>query len=157
MARDAGDIDDAAFAASDHRRSEFLARQKNTANEVQIEIRLPVWQFDLVERTFGGHSDFWVVSPSGIHENCWRAERFFDRLMRRMQARPLHGISTEKCGLSALCLDAFYARLTAFLVASEHRHFCAGFPKAFRQGTAQGAGGADHHRQLTRQVEEFHS
>lgn len=99
MRGDAGDVDDAAAPARTQARAKFLTRQHHAADEVEIEVCVPVLQRDLLERALGGDSDLRVVATGGVHENRRRAELALNGLMRGSEARPVHGIGGEEgCG-----------------------------------------------------------
>ena len=79
---DAGDVDDAAAPALAHRRAEFLTGQQHAAGEIEVEVRLPVGERDLLERALGGDGDLRGVASCGVHENRRRTELGFDLLVR---------------------------------------------------------------------------
>ena len=96
VAGDAGDVDDAAPAASDHRRPEFLAGQENAAHQIQIEVRLQVSECNTLEGEVGGDGDFGIVSADGVDEDGGSAEGFFDGLARCAEAAFLSCVGGKK-------------------------------------------------------------
>src|ERR1041385_2412774 len=109
MGGNAGDVDDAAFAARDHCGTEFLARQKYAADEIQIEIGVPRFERDFFEWIIWCGRHLGVIAAGGIDENAPGSERFFDGLVRSLEAFFFYGVAVEKRGGAAFVLDGFDA------------------------------------------------
>src|SRR4051812_40878007 len=113
MRGDARNVDDRTSVASHHRRAEFLAGQQYAANEIEVEVRLPISQGDLFEWKLGSNCDFRIISASGVYENSWCAKRFLNRLMCYLKALSINRISREEPCVPALTPNASHPRLAA--------------------------------------------
>ena len=150
VAGHAGDVDDAALAPGDHGGSKFLAGQQHAANQVQIKIRLPVPQVDLLERALRANRHLRIVPAGGVDQNARAAQGLRDGPVRLGEARFLRCVRREKYGLAALADDVFGPGFSSRSVAAQDGHLCARPGHPFRQGAAQHPGRADHHCRLTR-------
>src|SRR5438093_2466065 len=93
---DAGDVDDAAPATPAHRRAELLARQQHAADQIQIEVGLPVLDLDLLEQIFSGDRDFRIVAAGRVDENGWGAQPRFDLAVRLGEAGARNSVRSEE-------------------------------------------------------------
>ena len=153
MSRDARDIDDASLAARRHRRAELLAGYQRAADQVQVEVRPPVVAFNRFERPLSRDCRARVVAAGRVNENARRAESRRNRLMSTAQARPLERIGKEELRGAANRSNPPHASVAALAIAADNRDSCAGAGQAFRHHSAQHSGPADHHGNLSRQVE----
>ena len=122
MRRHAGNVDDAAAAAGDHRWPEFLARQQHAADQVQIEILRPIRELNLLEGSLFRDGHFRIVAAGGVNENRGRAQGLSQVTMGFLQALAPGGIGGEESRLPAFALDAGDSRLPALFTAAQHRH-----------------------------------
>src|SRR5262245_54554278 len=123
MSRDTGDIDDAAATAFGHGRSKFLTRQQHASDQIQIEVGVPIFQSDFLERMLGGNRDLRVIATGAIDQNGRGTKGSFNAFVSFGQATAGDGVGREKSGRPALSLDGFNASLSAVGIASDNGNF----------------------------------
>jgi hypothetical protein len=145
---DTGNIDDAAATALCHGRPKLLAGKQDPSHQIQIKVRVPVLEPDLLKRIFRRHRYLWIVSSGCIDENGGRAKFRLQLLMGLGQAAAGNRVGGEKLGRSSVGADGFDAGGAAFGVSSQNCHAGAGFGQALGQRTAQDTRRSDDDRHV---------
>src|SRR5215472_10481632 len=113
MTGNARDIDDAAASLRDHGGAEFLARQQDSANEIEIEIRLPGLLGNLFECALGTDGHFGIIAAGGIDKDAGSAQRIDQGAVSFAEAFFASRVNGEEAGLSALVENRFDASFAA--------------------------------------------
>jgi hypothetical protein len=153
MGRYTGDVNDAAAAAGDHGRAEFLAGKKESSDNVKIEACLPVSELNLLELPFWRHSHFRIVATRCVHQDSGSAEHPGNFFVRDLKGSPARSVTGEEGCLSTFTLDLFGAGQTALFIASEHGDLCTSLGEAGGQSTSQDSCTANYDRHFVRKIE----
>src|SRR5277367_323113 len=94
--RHAGQVDDAARTARRHRAAELLAWKESSTNNIKVEVGAPIVLVDMLERGVSSHRHASTIATGGVHQNCGRAERIFNKLMSATQAGSIARIDRVK-------------------------------------------------------------
>jgi hypothetical protein len=73
--------------------------------------------------------------------------------MSGLKAFFFYRVAIEKRRMAAFALNGFHSSLAAFFIATQDGDLRAGFGEAFSEGTTERAGGANHNRYFSRQIE----
>ena len=156
MRGDRGDVDDAAFLAFDHARTEHLAREERAAHDVQVEVGVPRVERNVLELLVARHGDFRVVATSGVDEHADRTEGLFDLGASRFEAFLLARIGGDEDGLTALFLDRIDPGTAAFGIAAQHNDLGSGLCQTLGNRTTQHTGRSDNRSNFAIQIQQTH-
>src|SRR5438034_783937 len=98
---------DANIRAGDKAAGVVTGQKKRRADEVQIEIGVPIFQRDLLKSALGADGYFRIIATRGVDEDARRAQRFYNGVLRLAKAGGLRGVCGKKNGGTALVENGF--------------------------------------------------